>query len=145
MNMERGPLVENAPGGYNRGMETPRRILVVDDSAPLRLILTDMLEGLGHQVVGEAADLDAALKAYSEQKPDLVTLDLSLSAIGGADGIAVLKALRQADAKARVIVISGNAQAKVRELVERAGACAFVGKPLKETELAEAVSKAARG
>ena len=123
-------------------MPDPKRILIIDDNAAIRMILTDMLETLGHKVVAEAADSVAALKAYSEQKPDIVTLDLSLSAVGGADGLSVLKSLRLADAKARVIVISGNAQEKVRTLVEQAGACAFVGKPIKEDDLNAALAKA---
>ena len=123
-------------------MENSRRILIVDDNAAIRLILTGMLEELGHTVVGEAVDKDTALKAYSEHKPDVVTLDLSLSAVGGADGIAVLKALRLADAKARVVVISGNSQVKVRELVDQAGACGFVAKPIKEADLSAAIAKA---
>lgn len=65
-------------------MAASLRVLIVDDNAAIRMILSDMLADLGHQVVGEADDLDAALKAYAEHKPDLVTLDLSLSAIGGA-------------------------------------------------------------
>lgn len=124
-------------------MAASLRVLVVDDNAAIRMILTDMLADLGHQVIGEAEDLDAALKAYAEHKPDVVTLDLSLSAVGGADGLAVLRALREKDARARVIVISGNAQNKVRAEVEKAGAAAFVGKPIKEEDLAAAVAKAA--
>ncbi len=125
-------------------MADPQRILIVDDNAAIRMILTDMLETMGHKVIGEAADRDAALKIYAEHKPDIVTLDLSLSAVGGADGLAVLKALRMADAKAKVIVISGNAQEKVRVMVEQAGACCFVGKPIKEEDLNTALAKAAQ-
>ncbi|MEK7388496.1 MAG: response regulator [Elusimicrobiota bacterium] len=125
-------------------MPTPKRILIIDDNAAIRMILTDMLETLGHQVVAEAADGAEALKHYTTQKPDIVTLDLSLSAVGGADGLSVLKSLRQSDAKARVIVISGNSQDKVRTLVDQAGACAFVSKPIKEDDLVQAIAKAAQ-
>lgn len=121
-----------------------QRILIVDDNAAIRLILSGMLEELGHQVVGEAADGEAALKAYSELKPDLVTLDLSLSSSGGADGGSVLDSLIKTDAKARVIVISGNAQAKLREQLAKAGARGFVGKPIQEQELSAAITEAAK-
>jgi|CXWL01.1.fsa_nt_gi two-component system chemotaxis response regulator CheY len=125
-------------------MADPMRILIIDDNAAIRMILTDMLETMGHKVIGEAADRDAALKIYAEHKPDIVTLDLSLSAVGGADGLAVLKALRTVDDKAKIIVISGNAQEKVRVMVEQAGACCFVGKPIKEEDLTTALAKAAQ-
>lgn len=125
-------------------MADSKRILIIDDNAAVRLILSGLLEELGHKVVGEAADAEAALKAYGELKPDLVTLDLSLSASGGADGSSVLEALRKSDASARVIVISGNAQAKLRERLTAAGAKGFVGKPIQEQELAAAIIEASK-
>ncbi|MDX6769745.1 MAG: response regulator [Elusimicrobiota bacterium] len=118
------------------------KVLIIDDNSAVRLILSGMLEELGHQVVGEAADAAAALKAYQALKPDLVTLDLSLSASGEADGTTVLDALIKADAKARVIVISGNAQAKLRERLTAAGAKGFVGKPIQEEDLKSAIAGA---
>jgi two-component system chemotaxis response regulator CheY len=121
---------------------TSLSFLIIDDNEAVRMILTDMLSDLGHKVVGEAEDLDAALKAYVRHKPDVVTLDLSLSAIGGPDGISVLKSLRQLDGAAKVIVISGNSQKKIAELIEREGAAAFVPKPIKEEDLAAAIAKA---
>lgn len=119
-----------------------QRVLVIDDNAAVRLILSGMLEELGHQVIGEAADADAALKAYQALKPELVTLDLSLSATGGADGTTVLDALIKHDKGARVIVISGNAQAKLREKLAAAGAKGFVAKPIQEAELKSAIEGA---
>jgi two-component system chemotaxis response regulator CheY len=123
---------------------SPLRFLIVDDNEAVRLILSDMLADLGHEVVGEAEDLKAALEAFEKHKPDLVTLDLSLSAIGGGDGLSVLKALRQADAGVKVIVISGNSQKKVLAQLEKDGASAFVPKPIKEEDLAAAVAWATR-
>ncbi len=108
------------------------------------MILTDMLLDLGHQVVGEAEDAEAALVAYGKLRPDLVTLDLSLSAVGGADGLSVLRALRKSDPTARVIVISGNYQKKIVEQVEKDGGAAVVPKPIKQEALIEAISWATR-
>lgn len=119
-----------------------QKVLIIDDNAAVRLILSGMLEELGHQVVGEAADADGAVKAYQALKPDFVTLDLSLSATGGPDGSSVLDSLISTDAKARVIVISGNAQAKLRERLAAAGAKGFVAKPIQEEELKSAIEGA---
>jgi two-component system chemotaxis response regulator CheY len=119
-----------------------QKVLIIDDNAAVRLILSGMLEELGHQVIGEAADADAALKAYQALKPELVTLDLSLSSSGGADGTTVLDALMKHDKGARVIVISGNAQAKLREKLAAAGARGFVAKPIQEAELKSAIEGA---
>lgn len=126
------------------GPGTPLRIVVVDDNEAVRMILTDMLMDLGHQVVGEAEDFKTALEAYDSHKPDLVTLDLSLSAVGGADGFAVLRALRLRDARAKVIIVSGNSQTKVYEQLEKEGAAAFVPKPIRGADLTAAIARATR-
>ena len=126
------------------GTTVPLRFLIIDDNEAVRMILSDMLVDLGHQVVGEAEDSKSALAAYEAHKPDLVTLDLSLSAVGGGDGLSVLKALRQANAGVKVIVISGNSQKRVIEQLEKDGAAAFVPKPIKEEDLAAAVAWATR-
>lgn len=123
-------------------MGAPLRVLIIDDNDAIRMILTDMLTGLGHKVVAEADSAEAAKNAYAKHKPDLVTLDLSLSVTGGGDGLSVLKILQNMDSRAKIIIISGNSQKKVKSAVEDAGAIAFVSKPIGEAEFAAAVAKA---
>ena len=83
------------------------KILVVDDSPVLRLMLQEMLESLGHQVIAQADTAAGALQAYKEHKPELVTLDVSLP---DGNGLTVLKELRRIDPFAKVIMITGNDQ-----------------------------------
>lgn len=123
-------------------MGAPLRVLIIDDNEAVRMVLTDMVTGLGHQVVAEADCAEDARKAFMQHKPDLVTLDLSLSVIGGGDGLTVLKAIQGIDSRAKVIVVSGNSQNKVKAAIEAAGASAFVSKPIGEAEFAAAVAKA---
>jgi two-component system chemotaxis response regulator CheY len=117
----------------------PLRILIVDDSPATRFILRDVFEHNGHQVVDETETLDATVKAFTTHKPDVVTLDLSLT---DCDGLTVLKELKKIDAKARVLVISGNAQKKVLEQVYASGAAGFLPKPFEPPDLLAAVAKA---
>ena len=116
------------------------RIMIVDDSMAERMILHDILESFGHTVVAEAEAMPEALAAYKEHKPEIVTLDLSLAE---GDGLSVLKALRAIDAAAKVIIISGNSQKKVVDMVLAAGARGFLEKPYRPDELNAAVEKAA--
>lgn len=116
----------------------PLRVLVVDDNDVARTMIKEILAGGGHQAVAEAESMDEALKAYEAHKPDLVTLDLSLIA---GDGLTALKAIRQKDPKAKVIVISGNAQKKVREHVLAAGASGFIEKPFQAADLLGALNR----
>jgi len=79
------------------------RVLVVDDSAFARTVLSRVLRASGKlDVIGTARDGQDALEKISELDPDLVTLDLTMPNI---DGIGVLRALA-GRARPRVIVVS---------------------------------------
>ena len=114
------------------------RILVVDDSPPMRIVLRDYLEKAGHVVVAEVDNQEQALKEYAAHTPDLVTLDLAL-VVG--NGLGVLNALREVDPKARVLVISGNSQQKLLDRVKASGAGAILHKPFEPGELAQALAQ----
>ncbi len=111
------------------------RILVVDDSPVSRILITEMVRENGHQVVAEAENLAQVLAAYKTHKPDVVTLDLSLAS---EDGLTILKALRQFDPKAKIVVISGNSQTKVIDEITAAGA-GYVPKPFTQEDLIKAL------
>ncbi|MBI3549618.1 MAG: response regulator [Elusimicrobia bacterium] len=115
------------------------KVLIIDDSPIARNMLSDMLAVTGNEVAGETDDLDQALALYKSTKPDLVTLDLSMPK---ADGMTVLKALRALDPKARVLIISANAQDNLKQDLTAAGAAGFLGKPFSIAELLGAAQKA---
>ena len=116
------------------------RVLVVDDSAIARTMIGEFLMMSGHEVAGEAENMAQALAAYAAKRPDLVTLDLSM---GEDDGFVVLKALRQSDAKARVLIVSANTQPEVYDDLMKEGAAGFLPKPFTIADLSAAVAKAA--
>lgn len=119
----------------------PLRILIVDDSAAARFMLREFIESNGHQVVAEEETLAGTLRSYAEHRPDVVTLDLSLAQ---GDGLSVLKALRQLDVNAKVLVISGNSQKKVLDALSAAGASGFLPKPIDLPGLMAAIVRATR-
>jgi two-component system, chemotaxis family, chemotaxis protein CheY len=115
------------------------RVLVVDDAAFMRKVLTDALVAGGHEVVGEAGDGDAALAAYRELAPDLVTLDITMPQ---KDGLATLRELVELDPAARVVICSALGQeTKVLDAI-KAGAKDFVVKPFERERLLSAIEKA---
>jgi two-component system chemotaxis response regulator CheY len=115
------------------------RVLVVDDAAFMRKVLTDALAAGGHEVVGEADDGDAALAAYRDLRPDLVTLDITMPQ---KDGLTTLRELVELDPEARVVICSALGQeSKVLDAV-KAGARDFVVKPFERDRLLGAVAKA---
>ena len=64
------------------------KILLVDDSKMSRKMLRTILEGMGHEIVGEAADGVEGLNLYKELHPDIITMDITMPQ---KDGIACLK------------------------------------------------------
>ena len=115
-----------------------KKIMVVDDSALSRRTLRRILEGAGYNVV-EADEGMAALELYFIEKPDLVFLDLVMK---GMYGIDVLTKLREMDAGASVVVASADIQTSTREMVEAAGARAFINKPFTTENVLGAVASA---
>ncbi|HYV15144.1 MAG TPA: response regulator [Conexibacter sp.] len=115
------------------------RMLVVDDAAFMRKVLSDALTAGGHEVVGEAADGNQAVAQYQELRPDLTTLDITMP---DKDGLAALRDLIALDPDARVIICSALGQeAKVLEAI-KLGAKDFVVKPFDAERLLAAVAKA---
>ena len=117
------------------------RIRVVDDSGLARRGTRRVLEGAGYSVL-EAEDGMVALERYFVDKPDLVVLDLVMK---GMYGLEVLSKLRELDPRARVIVLSADIQTSSRQMVNDAGAAAFLNKPVTPEDLLNAVSAALQG
>ncbi|MBI5242584.1 MAG: response regulator [Elusimicrobia bacterium] len=116
------------------------RILIVDDSPVMRLMLQEMLESLGHEIVGQADTAAGAFKTYKELKPDLVTLDISLP---DADGLSALREIRKADPFARVLIITGNDQKKLQDQALQLRAAGVLRKPFDVDDLAGQIEKIA--
>ena len=115
------------------------RILVVDDAAFMRKMVSDALTKGGHEVVGEAGNGVEAIARYQELKPDLMTLDITMPE---KDGLAALADIMAADPSARVVMCSALGQeSKVLEAI-KLGAKDFVVKPFQADRVLEAIGKA---
>lgn len=116
-----------------------RRILIVDDAAFMRMMIKDILTKNGYDVVGEAADGLQAVEKYSELRPDLVTMDITMPEM---DGIAALKAIKSLILTLLVIMCSAmGQQAMVIDAIQ-AGAKDFIVKPFQADRVIEAIQKA---
>jgi two-component system chemotaxis response regulator CheY len=115
------------------------RVLVVDDAAFMRKLLTDALTNGGHEVVGEAGNGIEAVARWQELRPELTTLDITMPE---KDGLSALAEIMAIDPSAKIIMCSALGQeGKVLEAV-KLGAKDFVVKPFQPPRVLEAVEKA---
>jgi two-component system, chemotaxis family, chemotaxis protein CheY len=115
------------------------RVLVVDDAAFMRKMLTDVLGKAGHEVVGEAGNGVEAVAQFQALRPDIMTLDITMPE---KDGLTALKEILSVEPAAKVVMCSALGQeSKVLEAI-KAGAKDFVVKPFQPPRVVEAIEKA---
>lgn len=113
-------------------------VLIVDDAAFMRMLLKDILIKNGYQIAGEAPNGYKAIEMYKSERPDIVTMDITMPEM---DGIQALKEIRAFDPSARVIMCSAmGQQAMVMDAI-KAGARDFIVKPFQAERVLEAVKK----
>lgn len=116
-----------------------RRVLLVEDEAPLRILTRRALVGAGHEVHA-AEDAEAALAAVDDGfTPDVLVTDVTMP--GEMDGIGLAETLRGRLPGLRVVLVSGYAAATVGEGLAGKGV-RFLEKPFRMSELASAVAEA---
>ncbi len=114
------------------------KVLIVDDSRTSRKILKGILEGAGHEVVGEAVDGQDGVEKYKELSPEVVTLDITMPVL---DGLGSLAEIKKADPNARVIMVTAaGQQTKMVEAI-KLGAAEFVTKPFEPDVILAMVDK----
>ena len=91
----------------------PIRVLVADDYLPFRVMLRHLLDAEdGFEVVGEAADGEQAVARAAELQPDVVMLDLAMPRL---DGWEAIPKLAEVAPDARIIVLSGFPESRMRD------------------------------
>jgi CheY-like chemotaxis protein len=114
-----------------------KHILVIDDEAPILLLLEKILQSAGYRVTSVSSGL-AAIKAAREDPPDLAICDLSMPGIDGFTVCSMLKRTRTF--KAPILVLSGRVSEKDAQDALRAGADAFIPKPVEREKLLATVA-----
>jgi two-component system, OmpR family, KDP operon response regulator KdpE len=115
------------------------RILIVEDDAGIRDVLTTLLESQGHRVVAAGSAARAAIEARSH-RPDLVIVDLGLP---DRDGITVIGDIRR-HSSMPILVLSARTAEPDKIAALDAGADDYVGKPFSTPELMARVRAALR-
>ena len=114
------------------------KILIVDDAAFMRMMLKDILIKNGFEVAGEAQNGLLALEFYKNEKPDLVTMDITMPEM---DGIQALKEIKAFDPSAKIIMCSAMGQQSMVMEAIKSGAKDFIVKPFQPDRVLEAIKK----
>src|SRR5919109_4606580 len=108
-------------------------ILVVDDEADIRELISGILEDEGHST-RLAKDSDETLKAIEERRPSLVILDIWLQG-SKLDGLELLDRIKKAHPDLPVIIISGHGNIETAVAAIKRGAYDYIEKPFKADRL----------
>ncbi len=114
-------------------------ILIVDDHEGMRALLRKVLERAGAERVREAASAADALALLAEQPAQLILADHMMP---GMDGMAFVRHVRaSAGSSARIIMITGRAEAAIAEAAQAAGVDALLVKPVAPSDLIAAIER----
>lgn len=116
-----------------------KRILLCDDAPIIRLMLKDILEYNGYEIVGEASNGAEGVSMFKELKPDLVTMDIIMPE---KDGIAALEEILATDENAKVVMVTAIDQRESLMKAIKAGATDYIVKPFEDERVISAVKKA---
>jgi DNA-binding NtrC family response regulator len=114
------------------------RVLVVDDDAEVRALLSRVLTKAGF-AAGEAVSGAEGMALLGRHEYDVALVDVKLP---DASGLDILRWAREAESDTEFIVLTGNADVETAVEAMRLGAYDFLGKPWRNAELVEVIGKA---
>ena len=107
------------------------RILIIEDEAPMRTALVDLLTAEGYRAL-TAADGESGLQRALDEKPDLILLDIMMPKL---DGFALCAELRRLSKAVPVLMLTAKGQIEDRVAGLDAGADDYLVKPFSTEEL----------
>ncbi len=120
------------------GQTRPKKVLIAEDEALIRLDLVELLTDEGFEVVGQATNGEEAVKLARELEPDLIIMDVKMP---GMDGITAAEIIGE-ERIAPILMLTAFSE---RELVERArdaGVMGYLVKPFGANEVVPAIEVA---
>ncbi len=114
---------------------TPKRVLVAEDEAIIRLDLAEMLREAGYDVVGQAGDGEQAVEMARSLTPDIVIMDVKMPVMDGLTAAETIGAERICP----VVMLTAFSQTELVERARDAGVMAYVVKPFTASDVTPAL------
>ena len=125
------------------GVQTRTRVLIVDDSAVVRKILSQQLgRHRGIEVVGTAPDPYVARDKILALEPDVLTLDIEMPRMDGVEATQAIHALGGHAGRTPIIALTANADPDDAKRYISSGMVSVVEKPIKPERLMQAMNAA---
>ena len=118
----------------------PKRVVIADDDADIRVLVSIAVRRAGLEVVAEESDGVAALDAVRRLQPDLAILDVSMPAMSGLEVCRSVRAESSLDG-VRLVLLSAGAEDRSRSIGLAAGADDYLIKPFSPKMLATALAE----
>ncbi len=115
------------------------RILVVEDNPDNRILISDILDALGYDVI-EAIDGEQGVEQAIAERPDLILMDLSLPHMDGWTAAGTIKAKPDL-ASIPIIALTAHAMVGDKEKALAAGCDDYISKPIDLHELQTKLAK----
>ncbi|MEA3558254.1 MAG: response regulator [Candidatus Thermoplasmatota archaeon] len=115
-----------------------KRVMIVDDTKFMRMLLKNILKPAGYEIVDEAEDGIQAMEKYRKHKPDLVTMDIVMPNLTGLEA---LKGIKKEFPDAKVVMCTALGQEAMVKDALTSGAKGYIVKPFKGPRVLEEVKK----
>jgi two-component system chemotaxis response regulator CheY len=116
------------------------KVMVVDDSLFMRMVIKRILVEHGHEIVAEATNGKEAVEKYGQYQPEIVTMDITMPEMNGIEAVREIVS-RYPDAK--VIMCTAMGQQPMLIDAINAGAKGFIIKPFDKRRVLEEITRVA--
>ena len=116
-------------------------VLIVDDAVFMRMKLKNILEENGYKVVGEAENGVEAIEKFKSDKPDIITMDITMPEM---DGVKALREIKQINSEVVAVMCSAMGQQSMVMDAIQAGAIDFIVKPFDTERVLQSMEKASK-
>ena len=114
------------------------RVVIADDAMFMRTVLKNLLLEENIEVVGEASNGNEAIELAKAERPDIMTLDITMPEL---DGISAIPKILEASPNTKIIMVSAMGQQGMVIDAIKKGAKDFITKPFEKSRILQAIKK----